>query len=201
MRTIALVTLALTLVTPNFVRGDVPDAGGAEPQETHTTMAGIPLATLLDRVAHKSGKKFILDPRVHADVAMFGEEASHVSYPELLTILYAYGYSAAETGGFVIIVPASAIRVMPLPQLKGRETYSDSQYVTAVIPIVSLPAATLVPSLRPLIPSQGHLSAVTCDNSLILIDTYASVRRMQDLIKLLDVGKPVSPAAAGCGAP
>jgi general secretion pathway protein D len=194
MKTVALAILALSLTAPTVVRSDALDALGAEPQETHQPMPGVPLAKLLDLVAHKTGKKFIVDPRVHADVAMFGEDLSHVSYPELLTILEVYGYTAAETGGFVLIVPALAIRVMPLPQLKGKETYPDSQYVTAVIPIANLPAVTLVPSLRPLIPSNGHLSAVVCDNALILVDTYANVRRLQELIKLIDVGRPYTAA-------
>jgi general secretion pathway protein D len=193
MKTVALAILALSLTAPTVVRSDALDAAGAEPRETHQPMPGVPLAKLLDLVAHKTGKKFIVDPRVHADVAMFGEDLSRVGYPELLTILEVYGYTAAETGGFVLIVPASTIRVMPLPQLKGKETYPDSQYVTAVIPIASMPAVTLVPSLRPLIPSYGHLSAVVCDNALILIDTYTNVRRLQDLIKLIDVGRPYTP--------
>jgi general secretion pathway protein D len=195
MKTIAFVAvLALTLTAPTVVRSDVLDAAGAEPRETHLPMPGVPLAKLLDLVAHKTGKKFVVDPRVHADVALFGEDMSRVSYPELLTILEVYGYTAAETGGFTLIVPASTIRVMPLPQLKGKETYPDSQYVTAVIPIASLPAVSLLPSLRPLIPSYGHLTAVVCDNALILIDTYANVRRLQELIKLVDVGRPYTPS-------
>jgi general secretion pathway protein D len=194
MKTGAFAILTLTLIAPTVVRSDGLDAAGAESQESHQSMPGVPLSKLLDLVAHKSGKKFIVDPLVHADVAMFGEDLSHVGYPELLTILEVYGYSAAETGGFVLIVPALAIRVMPLPQLKGKESYPDSQYVTAVIPIVNLPAVTLVPSLRPLIPSYGHLSAVVCDNALILIDTYSNVRRLQQLIKLIDVGNPYTPA-------
>jgi type II secretory pathway component GspD/PulD (secretin) len=194
MKTVVFAILALTLTAPNGVRGDTLDAAGAEPQETHQLMPGIPLGKLLDLVAHKTGKKFIVDPRVHADVVLFGEDTSHISYPELLTILDVYGYSAAESGGFTLIVPASATRVMPLPQLKGKETYPDSQYVTAVIPIANLPAAPLVPSLRPLIPSNGHLSAVVCNNTLILIDSYANVRRLQELIKLIDVGRTYTPA-------
>jgi type II secretory pathway component GspD/PulD (secretin) len=194
MKIMAFAILALTLTAPNGVRGDALDAAGAEPQGAHQSMPGIPLGKLLDLVAHKTGKKFVVDPRVHADVILFGEDVSHVSYPELLTILDVYGYSTAETGGFTLIVPASAIRVMPLPQLKGKETYPDSRYVTAVIPIANLPASTLVPSLRPLIPSNGHLSAVVCENTLILIDTYANVRRLQELIKLIDVGRSYTPA-------
>jgi general secretion pathway protein D len=68
-----------------------------------------------------------------------------------------------------------------------------------VIPIGTMPAATLVPVLRPLIPAYGHLALVACDNSLVLIDTYANVRRLQDLIKTLDVGKPYT--AAKCEPP
>jgi type II secretory pathway component GspD/PulD (secretin) len=195
MKTVALAIVALTLTAPTAARSDALDVPGAEPQDIHqSTPGGVPLARLLDLVAHKTGKKFVVDPRVHADVVILGEEMSHVSYPELLTILDVYGYSTAESGGFTLIVPASAIRVMPLPQLKGRETYPDSQYVTAVIPIANLPAGTLVPSLRPLIPSNGHLSAVACNNTLILIDSYANVRRLQELIKLIDVGRAYTPA-------
>jgi general secretion pathway protein D len=194
MKKAAPAILALLLAAPTIVHSDVPQAAAAEPQEAHQSMPGVPLAKLLELVAHKTGKKFIVDPRVHADVVLFGEDMSHISYPELLTILDVYGYFTVESGGFTLIVPASATRVMPLPQLKGKETYPDSQYVTTVISIANLPAATLVPSLRPLIPSNGHLSAVVCNNTLILIDTYANVRRLQELIKLIDVGRTYTPA-------
>jgi type II secretory pathway component GspD/PulD (secretin) len=188
--------MVLTLGIPVNARADsAAAAAGENPKEPASQHAsGVPLSMMLDVIAHKTGKKFIVDSRAHADIEILGEEVSHVTYPELLTILNVYGYTAVETGGFALIIPESSIRTMPLPRLTAKETYPDSQYVTVVIPIGTMPAAMLVPVLRPLIPAYGHLAHIVCDNSLVLIDKYANVRRLQDLIKILDVGKPYIPA-------
>jgi general secretion pathway protein D len=189
MKYLAMISLfVVSLATPMLALGDSAD------QTVARQVAAIPMQRLLELVARKSGKKFILDPRVHADIEMFGEDPTKVTYPELLTILEVYGYSAVEQGGFALVVPAESLRAMPLPQLKTKDSYPDSQYVTAIIAIANLPAATLVPILRPLVPSYGHLNAIVCDNSLILMDTYANVRRFQQLIKSIDVGTPYTPA-------
>jgi hypothetical protein len=52
-------------------------------------------------VAKKTGKKFVLDPRVRAEVTLIGEGPFRVSYDELLTILDTYGFMATESGGYV----------------------------------------------------------------------------------------------------
>jgi hypothetical protein len=56
-----------------------------------------------------------------------------------------------------------------------------------------VPATPLVPILRPLLPQMGHLAALPCVNKLIIVDTFASVRRIQAIIDALDVGEPYTP--------
>jgi general secretion pathway protein D len=168
----------------------VPPTPSAAPPDT------VPLASLIANVAQKTGRKFVLDPRVRAEVTLIGEEPSNVTYDELLTILDTYGYMAVQTGGYVLVAPDAEARQEPLPFLTGKETLPDGEDVTAVIHVRSIPAGWLVPLLRPLVPQWGHLVALPCAHALILVDGYASVRRIETLVKALDTGAPVK--APGC---
>lgn len=171
----------------------------SEPSADQT--AGIPLTKIIDIVARKTGKKYVLDPRVNAKVQLAGVDLNRLTYPELLTILYVYGYAAVESGGFVLVVPNIEIRGMAIPTLSGKETVPDYQYVSAVIPLTRVSAPALVPMLRPLMPTYGQLASQPCTNSLVMVDTYANVRRIESLIKALDVGEPYKPPKCELPAP
>jgi type II secretory pathway component GspD/PulD (secretin) len=149
---------------------------------------GIPLVTLLRAVAKRTGKKMIIDSRVSGNVQLIGEDAGNVNYGELLTILQVQGFAAVEGGGLVRVIPATIVRQSALPLIAGTATYPDAQYVAAVIPVHKVPAASLVPILRPLLPQQAHLAASICSNSLLMVDTFANVRRIESLVSALDTG-------------
>ena len=55
----------------------------------------------------------------------------------------------------------------------------------------SLPAGWLVPILRPLVPQWGHFAAMPCSNDLVIVERFASVRRMETIIKAMDTGAPI----------
>jgi type II secretory pathway component GspD/PulD (secretin) len=173
-------------------------AGGAGAQDSAESdskshEAGIPLAHIIAAVARKSGKSYLIDPRVHADVQLVGQDVSNVTSAQLLTILQLHGFAAIEGGGYVRIVPESAIRQMALPQVSGNERYPDAQFVSAVIPVRNGPAGYLVPILRPLIPQIGQLAAVYCANYLLIVDSFANVKRIENLVHALDTGTPYKP--------
>lgn len=60
--------------------------------------------------------------------------------------------------------------------------------VTRVVEVRSVPAAMLVPSLRPLLPQNAHLAYVPCTNKLVLVDRQANVTRIQKIIAALGSG-------------
>jgi type II secretory pathway component GspD/PulD (secretin) len=152
--------------------------------------AGIPVLTLVRAVARKTGKKIIVDSKVHGNVQLIGEDAGSVTYGELLTILQMQGFTAVEGGGFVRVIPEAIVRQSALPLVVGSATYPDAQYVAAVIPVHKVPAAGLVPILRPLLPQQAHFAAAICSNAVLMVDTYANVRRIESIIAALDTGDP-----------
>ena len=159
---------------------------------------GIPIAQLIATVAKKSGKKLIVDPRVHFDIDLVDKDLSGVSYSDFLTILQVYGFSAFEIGDYVEVLPIANARQTGTTIVSGKEKRPDSEIVTKVLSAKSLSVAQLVPILRPMIPQYGHLAALPCVNKLIMVDTYANVRRIESVIDALDVGEPFKPE--GCNA-
>jgi general secretion pathway protein D len=168
-------------------------AGAASEESAASADGGVPLSRLIATVAKKSGKKFIVDPRVHGDATYLAADAANPSYADLLEILRLNGFTAVDEGGYVLVIPDASVRVMPVPQISGKETRPDAEYVSKIIPVKSVPAVQLVPLLRPLLPQQGHLAALPCRNVLIMVDTYANVRRIETLVQSLDTGEPFTP--------
>jgi general secretion pathway protein D len=182
MRTVlaAAATCCLFLTTPVAAAESAP-AANAPPSES-----SIPLERLIANVAHKTGKTFVLDPRVHADVVIIGRSSSDLTYGELLGVLDTCGYTAVEDAGFVRVVPDAAIRTLATPTITAKDARPASEYVTQIITVKNISAAQLVPILRPLVPQSGSLVAYPATNSLVIVDRFANVRRVEGLIRTLD---------------
>jgi general secretion pathway protein D len=174
MKSIIAVLTALTLTNVS--------AAADEPDNS------TPIASIITAVAHKTNRKFLIDPRVEARVHLVGEEPSRVSYNELLTILELHGYVTAESAGYILVMPDANARQNAQPELTRGQTFPDAQVVNYTFQIQNVPAAQLVPILRPLLPQYAHLAAFPCSNTLLMVDRYANVKRIQEIIKTLDVG-------------
>jgi general secretion pathway protein D len=91
------------------------------------------------------------------------------------------------------VIPDAIVRQLPVPLVTGKQTRPQAEYVTKVIAVKSVPAAHLVPILRPMLPQQAHLVALPCTNSLIIVDTFGNIRRLEELVQSLDRGEPYEP--------
>jgi type II secretory pathway component GspD/PulD (secretin) len=172
-----------------------PAAGAQVERESEKSppAGAVPVERLIAAVAKRTNKKFIVDPRVRGDVSMIGQEPTNVDYPTLLLILRVYGFAATEEGGYVHVIPDANIRQQPLPLVTGKESYADGEYVNKIIMLKNVPAAQLVPILRPLLPQVAHLVALPCKNALLLVDVFASVKRIEQIARALDVGDAYAP--------
>src|SRR5262249_47722671 len=114
-------------------------------------------------------------------------ELGQIDYATLLTILNNNGLAAVNIGGIENIVPVSLVRGYALPIVnQDSASIPDTAWVTRVFQTKNIDPAQLVPVLRPMIPQEGHLVAVSSTNSLIIVDRYANVRRMQQLVAAMD---------------
>lgn len=144
--------------------------------------------SLISTVSKQTGRNFVIDPRVKAKVTVVSAEALDADelYNVFLSVLQVHGYSAVPAGDVTKIVPDVSAKTGPVPVLKNRSINSNDQLVTQVVRIDNVPAAQLVPILRPLVPQQGHLAAYASSNSLVITDRSSNIQRLLDIIKRID---------------
>ena len=181
------------------------NAGTDEPADVSRTVAapGIDLHRIIESVSLKTHKKFIIDPRVRANVELVGVDVHDVTLPLLRTILEVHGYSVYEQDGVLVVLPDSNERQVPSPIVSPDNVQaSDAEVITAIVPVHNISATYLVPLLRPLMPQNAMLSAASDRNALIVVDRAGNVRRLMAIIDKLDrlpeVKSPkLKPAEAG----
>ena len=156
-------------ITPNFKDADITQ--------------------IVQAVAAATGKSFILDPRVRAQVTMYSSAplSPPAFYQAFLSILSVYGFIAMPSGNNIVkIVPDADTRYVPSNYLGAHVNPNSDEIVTQVVAVKNVNAAELVPILRPMEPQQGHLAAYPPSNILIIADTASNVHRMMAIIQRID---------------
>ncbi|MBX2884444.1 MAG: type II secretion system secretin GspD [Granulosicoccus sp.] len=143
--------------------------------------------SLISTVSKQSGRNFVVDPRVKAKVTVISAKPLNADelYETFLSVLQVHGFSAVPAGDLIKIVPDVNAKQGPVPIYDPGAPSSD-QLVTQVIKIVHVPAAQLVPILRPLVPQQGHLAAYAASNALIITDRASNINRLIKIIESID---------------
>ena len=143
---------------------------------------------VIEAVGEVTGKNFILDPRVKAQVTMLSATpmSPDAFYEAFLSILSVYGFVAVPAGDVVKILPDANARQFPGAE-NERGGGRPDDIVTRVIAVQNVAAAQLVPILRPLIPQYGHLAAHPPSNLLIISDRASNVDRMVRIIARIDL--------------
>ena len=143
--------------------------------------------SLIQTVSRQSGRNFVVDPRVKARVTVISSEPLNAGelYETFLSVLQVHGYAAVPQGDLIKIVPDVNAKQGPVPAYTDDQSASD-QLVTRVIKVENVPAAQLVPILRPLVPQQGHLAAYAATNTLIVTDRASNIERLSTIISGID---------------
>jgi len=160
-------------ITPNFKDADITQ--------------------IIEAVSMATGKNFIIDPRVRAQVTMLSSTAMTPAefYQAFLAILQVHGFVAVPDGDVIKIVPDANMRQYPSVDLPAQVSSTSDEVVTQVLAVKNVSAAQLVPVLRPLMPQNAQLSAVTGANILIISDHANNVSRIMRIIARIDeVGNP-----------
>ena len=146
------------------------------------------LAQIVEAVSEITGKNFIVDPRVRAQVTMLSHTpmSPDAFYQAFLAILQVHGFVAVPAGNVIKIIPDANARQVPGDDLPDRISSSSDEIVTEVIAVKNVSAAQLVPVLRPLIPQYGHFTAYPGSNMLIISDRANNVNRIVRIIQRID---------------
>jgi general secretion pathway protein D len=179
-----LFLLAMTLTWSAGYTQDTPQSG----QTITPNFKDADLSLVIQAVQSITGKTFIIDPRVRAQVTILSSTPmdGDAFYQAFLSVLQVHDFVAVESGNIVKIVPAQNSRWMPGDDLPSHVDPNSDEIVTQVIAVKNVSAANLVPALRPLLPQGAHFVAHQSSNTLIISDRASNVNRMMRIIQRID---------------
>ncbi len=175
-------------------------------ESAQINLRDVEIPTLIETVSRITGKSFVVDPRVKGRVTVItnSDIDEEELYETFLSILQVHGFSAVPSGGNLIkVVPSNQAKQQPVPvigeeeeslsrkskgskKIKKRKKRKSDELITRVIRVEHVPAAMLVPILRPLVPSTGQLQAYGPSNTILISDRAANIDRLVQIIKRMD---------------
>jgi general secretion pathway protein D len=167
-------------------------AGGAQQKGPRITpnFKDADITQLIEAVSAATGKNFIIDPRVRAQVTWLSGASTALTpeqfYQGFLSVLQVHGFIAVPAGNIIKVLPDANMRQIPGNDLPNQVSSTSDDVVTQVIAVSNVSAAQMVPVLRPLMPQNAQLSAVTGANMLIISDRAANVSRMMRIVARID---------------
>ncbi len=176
-----------------FVYAHPSHAGEIEAGKQLEAYPSYEIRSLINKFAERNKVSILIDPRVKATVNLFGKKISEVDESDLLTILYIHGYSLVKVDSLNIVMPLVGIKQSNARFIDGsNQSFHGSEVITTVIPVHNIPAAHIIPLLRPLMSHQAHLGAYPPTNKIIITDTYDNSQRIAEIIRALDTENDVT---------
>jgi len=139
------------------------------------------------------GFNYVLSPAARGrkvTIQTIGKVSSDDVFGVLLTILDVNGLAAVRSGNLYRIIPREGAPQTSVKTVVGREvgdTLAPDEVVTQIVPLQFINAQDAVTLLRQFVPAQGAIAAHRETNLLILTDTASNIRRLLDMLKLVDV--------------
>ena len=177
IRLAALLCLALPLA-----------AGAQQGAQITPNYKDADLGQVIEAVSQVTGKTFIVDPRVRAQVTMLSTTPMSPAafYEAFLAILQVHGFIAVPQGNVIKILPDATARQVPANDLPDRVSSTSDEIVTQVMQVRNISAGQLVPMLRPMMPQSAHLAAYPSTNMLIISDRASNVNRIMRIVQRID---------------
>lgn len=158
------------------------------PDETFTIrLKNVDIHSLIETVSIRTGRNFIVDPRVNATVNVVSTEPINTDklYEIFLSVLQIHGYAAVDAGPITKIVPDS-VGVQSAVPIRRDNTGEAAELVSEVIRLERIPALQMIEALRPLVPQTASISVESSSNAIVITDRAANIEKIIDLITLLD---------------
>jgi general secretion pathway protein D len=155
----------------------------------------IDISALVKVMSELMRRNFILDERVTGKVTLMTPTriSPDEAYQVFLSALELKGFTAVEDGMITRIIPSANARQSGLKVFKDNE-FNDQGFVTKLVRLTYVNPNEVVRTLTPLVSRDGSMIAYPATNSVIITDATPNIRKMESLIRALDL-----PASEGKG--
>ncbi|HSF04458.1 MAG TPA: type II secretion system secretin GspD [Methylomirabilota bacterium] len=150
------------------------------------------IETVVHAASEIVGFNYVIAPDVRGKVTVqtSGRIPQEDVFGVLLAILEVHGFTAVRAGNLYKVIRIEGARERAVPTIIGGEADPGrvtDEIVTQIVPVRYSSVTDLGTLLRPLISSRGTLVAHRETNILIITDAASNMRRLLDIIRLVDI--------------
>jgi type II secretory pathway component GspD/PulD (secretin) len=150
------------------------------------------IETVIQAASEIIGFNYVLAPDVRGKVTVqtSGRIAHEDVFGVLLAILEVHGFTAVKAGNLYKILRIEGARERAVPTIVGQQpdpNRTTDEVITQIVPLKYSSAADLSAILNPLKSQRGSLIVHRETNVLIITDTASNMRRLLDIVRLVDV--------------
>jgi general secretion pathway protein D len=176
--------------SPSEQQADIQKIKSGEDYVT-LNFTNIDITALVKVMSELMRKNFILDERVTGKITlMTPTRISPVeAYQVFQSALEIKGFTAIEDGKIIRIIPSASARQSGLKVLKD-DDFRGEGFVTKLFRLSFVAPQEIVRTLTSLVSKDGSLIPYAATSSLIITDSVSNIRKMESLIRLLDVPAP-----------
>ena len=183
--------LILAITALNAVPGHLPANTGKTQEDADDNftlnLQNADIHTLIQTVSVRTGRNFIVDPRVRATINVTSSKPvdNDKLYDIFLSVLEVHGYTAVQAGQITKIVPSQVGVQSAIPALPKQTEFAD-ELVSQVIRLQNVSAPQLVEVLRPLLADSASITAESTRNTIVITDRAANIEEIDALIRQMD---------------
>lgn len=150
------------------------------------------IETVIQAASEIVGFNYVLAPDVRGKVTVqtAGRIPQEDVFAVLLAILEVHGFTAVKSGNLYKIIRIEGAKERAVPTIVGVTPdagRTTDEIITQIVPLRYAPVSDLSTLLRPLISPRGTVAAHRETNVLILTDAASNIRRLLDIVRLVDV--------------
>jgi general secretion pathway protein D len=183
-------TAALLFATSS-IRSSAAESAGLPPQNTITmNFQNVDIPVLAKFISEITGRNFIIDESVRGKVTIISPSkvTPEQAYSIFQSVLQVKGFTTVQAGKIIKIEPARNVRSnAPVTNSQTPAETSGDEYVTRMVRLKNIDAASIIGVIQPMISHDGLVAAFPSDNTVIVTDDAYNVERLVQIIGELDV--------------
>ncbi len=151
----------------------------------------IDISALVKVMSELSRRNFILDERVTGKLTIMTPTriSPDEAYQVFLSALEIKGFTAIEDGKIIRIIPSAMARQSGLKVFQDGSLRGEG-FATRLVRLNYVNPQEIVRIITPLMTKDGNLIAYHATNSIIMTDSASNMRKIDSLIRVMDVPAP-----------
>ena len=179
-------------VPPNSKAAPAPTVSELKEEKGYFTLDfnNVEIADLVKAISKISGKNFLFDETVRGKVTIISPKkvTAKEAYQVFETILNVKGFTTAQAGSLIRIIPTRDVKESNIPTYFGKERFPDSDaFITRLIPLEFLDCDEISNTIvKQLVSKTGFVTTYPATNTIILIDSARNINRILRILEELD---------------